>query len=399
MASKDKCTYPLSQLYIACQDGNIDLVRQLLEVINLEQINCRESNGSTALHAACYYGHYDIVKLLLDNGACRTILNAHKCAPFDEAKDDKIRQLFLRPDNERFVGGNQTGQKEWMKVDPDIHRQAINKRLWLKSAWNETKMLNRIEWMIDNYLRVKLRNPKDFQLIEKYFRQALEYRDPRYFITAYTADTRYYHQLNEDFASEGFEPHEWTTSMPQWIVSSLYSHPAFDKYSYKGFSYRGQKMSDVDLVQYVQGSCIMNKSFQSTSEIRAIAEEFACDGRLRRTIDGNKLKRTALFIFEIRNSRTALKIDKMSVFENEAEVLILPYAAFKVVKVIQNPPLSSQNNKKLFANDLEFEIHLKECKSLKKEVEQNLKFAFTNAHQPAMLDDDELERELNSFSF
>ncbi|CAF1335083.1 unnamed protein product [Didymodactylos carnosus] len=91
--------------------GDINKVKQHLKSMTLDDINRLESNGSTALHAACYYGHYNIVQLLLDYGASRTITNKHKCLPYEEAKINETKQLFVRPNGwDRFVGGtDQTG--------------------------------------------------------------------------------------------------------------------------------------------------------------------------------------------------------------------------------------------------------------------------------------------------
>jgi hypothetical protein len=88
----------LSEFYIACRNGDLYRVQQLLPTMSDEQKNSLESNGSTALHAATYYGHHDVVKLLLENGCATWILNKFKNTPYDEAKDEEMRQLFRRPD-------------------------------------------------------------------------------------------------------------------------------------------------------------------------------------------------------------------------------------------------------------------------------------------------------------
>jgi len=88
----------LSEFYIACRNGDFNTVQQLLPTMSDEQKNSLEPNGSTALHAATYYGHHDVVKLLLENGCATWILNKFKNTPYDEAKDEEMRQLFRRPD-------------------------------------------------------------------------------------------------------------------------------------------------------------------------------------------------------------------------------------------------------------------------------------------------------------
>ncbi|XP_078312136.1 uncharacterized protein LOC144618936 isoform X2 [Crassostrea virginica] len=52
----------------ACVDGDIRAVRILLKAKNI-MVNKKVKNESTPLLIACFHGHYEIAKLLLDNGA------------------------------------------------------------------------------------------------------------------------------------------------------------------------------------------------------------------------------------------------------------------------------------------------------------------------------------------
>jgi ankyrin repeat protein len=91
VTSSNKC----SNFYLACRNNKIEEVKQLLKTIKPNEIDKIEPNGSTALHAACYHGHHQIVKLLLEAGADRAIPNKYKCLPFDEAKNEEIKKLFF----------------------------------------------------------------------------------------------------------------------------------------------------------------------------------------------------------------------------------------------------------------------------------------------------------------
>ena len=99
-----------SKFYLACRNGDLAFVQHLLPNISDEQKNCLESNGSTALHAATYFGHHNIVKILLENGCVTWIRNKYNNTPFDEAQDDEMRQLFARPD--RNNGSNRFASAE-----------------------------------------------------------------------------------------------------------------------------------------------------------------------------------------------------------------------------------------------------------------------------------------------
>ncbi|CAF1412684.1 unnamed protein product, partial [Didymodactylos carnosus] len=350
-------------------------------------------NGSTALHAASFYGHYDIVRLLLNARASRSIKNKYECLPIHEAKTSQIRELFLRNESNRF--GDDTGNLQWTKVDSTIYQQALYKRLWLKSAWSEHKMLNKLDWMIESCLIHKVPILSERSEIQSYFRQAKLTRDPSYLIKAYTAETDYYKKLNRDFALEDFDK-DWTSNMQQWIVSTLYNHISLEQFCFKGKTYRGMKMNAADIAGYVIGTRIMNKSFLSTSKDQSVAEEFA-----RQPSKDIQLQHSVLCVYETRNNRTALDIETMSEYPHEKEVLILPYAAFKVVNIIPSTSSVSlpNDNKKQLIKALDFEIHLRECKSFTKETVQKLKFQFTNAHKSSMMDDFELEQQLASYSF
>ena len=56
-------------------------------------INKKNKNGDTPLHLAIQKGDYDIIKLLLDNGANIKIKNKKGITPFDLA-DKEMRMVF-----------------------------------------------------------------------------------------------------------------------------------------------------------------------------------------------------------------------------------------------------------------------------------------------------------------
>jgi ankyrin repeat protein len=55
-----------SPLYIACQDGHLDIVEKLLDNVKTDVNKCTNS-GASPLNIACQNGHLDIVEKLLDN--------------------------------------------------------------------------------------------------------------------------------------------------------------------------------------------------------------------------------------------------------------------------------------------------------------------------------------------
>ena len=101
----------LSELYIACHTGDLDAVEHLLTHLSFYELNRIEPNGSTALHAATFYGHTDIVRRLVQHGAIvRTLRNKYNLTPAQETTNEEIKQL-LEPDaiyqpRKRFISDN-----------------------------------------------------------------------------------------------------------------------------------------------------------------------------------------------------------------------------------------------------------------------------------------------------
>jgi len=55
-------------LHRACKQGNFDIVKKILSpeiLINRPDVNGKDAFGSTALHEASFFGHDDIVRLLI----------------------------------------------------------------------------------------------------------------------------------------------------------------------------------------------------------------------------------------------------------------------------------------------------------------------------------------------
>ncbi|CAF1393589.1 unnamed protein product, partial [Rotaria sp. Silwood1] len=129
-----------SDLYWACRAGDIDTVQRLITLTPYIDINRLEPNGSTALHAACFFGHANIVRLLLHQyGVISHRRNYHDLTAYEEAATDEIRQLFHRPsssqrfcssttsDAEHLFAPNVTEQSEDEDDEPDNWVRGANK--------------------------------------------------------------------------------------------------------------------------------------------------------------------------------------------------------------------------------------------------------------------------------
>jgi len=65
----------------AVESGDIDTAKEILTRVDKDFVNYLDNNGSTVLFAACWYGHLDLVKLLIENDASINITNFRKNRP------------------------------------------------------------------------------------------------------------------------------------------------------------------------------------------------------------------------------------------------------------------------------------------------------------------------------
>ncbi|CAF1322620.1 unnamed protein product [Didymodactylos carnosus] len=326
-----------SRFYTACRNNDIELVKEFLETITPEAIDKVEPNGSTALHAASYLGHQEIVELLLQKGANPAIINKYNCTPLEEAKTDVIKQLITRRKTTRFCSVT----VEWILATNDADYQAHEYWKKLETYGKDPKFYQLINYIKQHYIQKDLKEIDGIDSIKQYFDHAVNERDPLYLIKAYTAETGFYSTLNVNLAQLHLKnlTTEGNISLA-YLIGIIARHPKFDELSYVGTTYRGMLITGDDLKQYKIGTRILTKTFSSTSKEMSIARRF-----LSSSVGDDRLN--AICTYTIRNQRTALNIEEISVFKREQEVIILPYSAFKIINIVQNKSQA--------------EIKLKEC--------------------------------------
>lgn len=98
--------YGTTFLYSSSRNNHFELVQYLVDIVhcNVNQQNkdyvqnrteTNPTSGSTPLHAACFYGHLNIVKYLIDHGADYFILNRANETPIDNGlQHHSISQFF-----------------------------------------------------------------------------------------------------------------------------------------------------------------------------------------------------------------------------------------------------------------------------------------------------------------
>jgi ankyrin repeat protein len=207
-----------------------------------------EPDGSTALHAAAFFGHIDIVRRLVEHGAIvRTLKNKYNLTPAEETTHENIRKLLepgvTDPPRKRFINDdyneNSSNQQTIRNPSGLLFSRALLAYVKAKKGITNMDDEERREWVVtydnncivlDYISREHMRkwltklplssileainndyvnNPgieltdKDRETIRNYVEAAISDEDPGYLVYAYTLQTNFYIQLNRDLADKG----------------------------------------------------------------------------------------------------------------------------------------------------------------------------------------------------
>ncbi|CAF4181705.1 unnamed protein product [Rotaria magnacalcarata] len=317
-------------LLISCityvKKNEIEKVRSILPfIVDINIINkIQNSTGSTCLHVACYYGHRDMVKILLEYGAQHSIRNLrHNLTPFEEAHTDDIKELFL--ERRKLVSYKDYDYIEWSIAGDNLleKRREFPQAIDLYKTYDNHHLVSKllaevIHYYLNEYLVNQTNDgthPEDqitrkkIETIETNFKEAIEKQDYlTYFIKAYTLTTFFYRVLNKHLALYVLEYFDRTKDFSSnyrlvnclvHIVTLIIYHPNLPQYRYKGLCYRGMRITQNDLNQYRLNQHILNRTFLSTSDDRQVAEMFSGEGQQSkmRFTPGNNHRYTK-FIYE-----------------------------------------------------------------------------------------------------
>jgi hypothetical protein len=370
-----------SDFHFLCGDGKLDEVRQTLDAENapsIDELNKLQPNGSTALHAATYYNHLEIVKLLLEHNCPRNTLNRFGNTAYEEAKTKEMRQLFDRNDAlDRFHEINTANTMELylpetsidgvnvdktfdyvhiFKSESDILEYTINQQttaMWVKfSSWfihRFRPFIEREDVHVDafdlhnhpdfqEFLKRSLPEPKVEKTMES-VREAQRSNSIEPLITLYTSEKAgFYRPLNELLGQSSSKTKLSPHLCDRFIIEFYIRRQELKQRLFTGTTYRGATVSADDLVIYKQAAesnppgVVGLKAFTSTSRDPFVALGFAFGTPLQNG------KKHVLFVFEIMEaSPTIFGIDDVSIYHHEKEVLILPGNLFTVTSVKEQP--------------------------------------------------------------
>jgi hypothetical protein len=329
-----------SELYCACRDGDLGTVRRLIPRTSNNNLTSLESNGSTCLHAAASNGHKEIVELIINHGVPRRIYDKDYRTPLDLAQTEEIRRYFRRSEEdaqERF-SKKSTLQTTW-RVDKNAVQNNSPSTDWLFGEDIAEEYSRAVEWgsiknrgiektmrKFEKYGMIPTDESKESKLLRFYFNEAREKNDPTFLLKAYTVESPFYKYLNEYMATGG-KSKVFAKLRGQWsgyYTGAIVKSPALDPYRFRGITYRGMEVVPQEIEQYHIGGVLTNKAFQSTSKEIQVAYRFACR---ERPTPG---KVPLLLIYDIVDRRSAIDITRLSEYQDEEEVLLVPGTLFRV---------------------------------------------------------------------
>lgn len=322
----------VSGFYIACRTNAIETVKKFLEEHSNEELDCVESNDSTALHAACYNNFPEVVTLLLERGFTRRVTNLYNHTPYEEAaKYPHILQLFSRPNIwKRFGGADtdaETEKSRWFVLQNNETRINVE----LMSEIYEGNRLACRAFHYEKILNQYGENLQRISAIRRLFRLAFEEKDCGRLIQAYTVDSDLPDRIN-NYLVERFDKkiklfNEPADIIMQFVETIHQNVELHNQYRFTGKCYRLLKIgSDQDFDFFPRGKKVVNKTLISATKDPLVLENYIESHREH----GQYM---VLISFDIRERKSALDIESLSEFPLEKEVLIMTNRVFKVIDV------------------------------------------------------------------
>lgn len=376
-----------SQFYLACRNGDTEFVRTYLKNSphTKQNVNHLETTAnSTPLHAASYYGHAEIVRLLIEYGCDRSQLNGYGMTAYEEAANDEIHQLFRRPTGDnatrRFQGESvedcftvvkrpeehesddspkppKTKKSSVQSYQTEAEKQLeigyattsiamcqsklgrfIADKLQSDGPMSSKTMGVKLQEIIDKEL-VARKDPesrKATDLLNKFLSDSSDERITQ-LIRLYTLETRFYGALKNN---------PIPLALPLYMTLQTLKDRHFQGESFRGAKMTVDEIRTYELASQNRGSLLQTKYFSSTSLTRSIAEQFA-DAALHKPHADQQYRTLFIFHFAdkcdqaINLSRISNTQPCLSEYEDESEVLILPWTLFQVDRVKKDSVTSS----------------------------------------------------------
>jgi hypothetical protein len=366
----------LKAFYLACLENDLKKVRETVEYSFLNQA---DADGNTALHIASHNGYTELVELLFRYNANTTLKNKEGLTAEQVATNDEIKNLFklrVRPKSDpiHFLG---TGTDvEWIDSYKNAYRIAYENREHMKRWLLKVPLKKLLDEIDTGYIdKMKFSSEKSKIEIKDYLKVIIEWELPLGLVRAYSSGgSGFCTRLNYDLAeigsnfrflstknlfNSGYLDNEAPKGLGQHIFAAiLMNHPAFQPYYHTGISYRGMSITRNELAEYKVGDFVLTRSFLSTSEEQDKAKLFTSDSNDKKQPVNQDEKQPVMCVYTVINPQSSLYIETLSVFPEEKEVLIVPFAVFRITKIEGVNNNNNENNKSNLVT-----IYLEECDS------------------------------------
>ena len=322
---------------------------------HIETIHRTGPYGTVELHVASCRTDHQVAQLFFTNRAFIPLKNiSYQSTQYDESTINEIKKLlranpdFLDTENEfpdnDYIEWSLSGdmlkkKRKEFREQIDVYKTYDNQHPSITHL-----LIEIIEYYISEYLVQQEKfSESEVEKLRNCFKQAIKEKNYLiYFIKAYTFTNNFHRVLNKHLALyilDYFDSQSYSSLRTKYrlinclahIVTLLINHPDIENYKYTGITYRGLLMTENELKPYSIDNYILNKSFVSTSKNRSVAEIFADNRHLRKTLDQHELAQVpVLLTYKIKQSQTAIDIQCLSMISDEEEVLILPFSVFQV---------------------------------------------------------------------
>ncbi|CAF4035808.1 unnamed protein product [Rotaria sp. Silwood2] len=302
--------------------------------VSIFYLACRsEPNGSTALHAAAWYGHLEIVELLLKYGCSTTTINKYGKTAAEECSDERIHHviqssLVIRDNNEQT--NDQVSQLKWWQIYENVNNEdksvlttkimklCLTTYLINQFKTNDSSRTAHIKKIVfqsydRNYWRC---DSAILSILEKFEKT----KDLKYLIILLSQLTPFF-QYIYDNGDEVF------------VMELLSSLSEFKRCFFVGHAYRGEILNTAELDIYVwacyhRASFIEMRRLKRANKSREVAEVYGTRSDIYRD------KINTLFIIDFSEPcETAIDNSNFSGTSNEDWILIIPGTFFEVLSV------------------------------------------------------------------
>ncbi|CAF3097505.1 unnamed protein product [Rotaria socialis] len=272
----------------------------------------------TALHAAAFYGHLEIVKLILKHGCSTTTINKYKKTAAEECNDTRIRQLIQSsqvPLGNNVQPNDEVPQMKWAQIyenrnheDESTLATKVMKLRLTTYLTNQFKIdgANRTDHVKKVILQaIDRNNHNTYQFVLSFVEKFEETQNPEHLMVLYASETPFYSYINI-YPDERF----------------------FAGSAYRDISLRMNQLEFYVKTRNYPRGFIEMRTINGASKSRRVAETYAYCSRPQ--TGGVK----ALFIIDFNEPcETAIDVTDLFQMPIEEEVLIVPGTFFEVKSV------------------------------------------------------------------